>query len=45
MVGNLKCCCSREGVVVGNLTLLFKGGCCGGKFNADLLERVLWWEI
>ncbi len=51
MVGNLMllfqrgCCCSREGVVVGNLMLMFQRGWCGGKFNADVPERVLWWEI
>jgi hypothetical protein len=43
--GNLRCCCSREGVVVGNLMLMFQRGCSGGKFNADFPERVLWWEI
>jgi hypothetical protein len=31
--------------VVGNLMLLFQRGCCGGKFNADVPERVLWWDI
>ncbi len=45
MVGNLKCCCSREGDVVGNLMPIFQRGCSGGKLNADIPERVLWWEI
>ncbi len=38
--GNLKCCCCREGVVVGNLMLMFQRGCSGGKYNADVPERV-----
>jgi hypothetical protein len=28
--GNLRCCCSREGVVVGNLMLMVQRGCSGG---------------
>ncbi len=31
--------------MVGNLTLIFQRGCSGGKYNADVPERVLWWEI
>jgi hypothetical protein len=31
--------------VVGNLMLMLQRGCSGGKFNADVPERVLWWEI
>ncbi len=31
--------------MVGHLMLMFQRGCCGGKFNAVVAERVLWWEI
>jgi hypothetical protein len=31
--------------VVGNLMLMFQRECVGGKYNADVPERVKWWEI